>query len=579
MKNIFFLNDKSDYKFFINNDDKNNYFYPLNFKIFIYLNKKKIRNVIRPSSRESDLEKSIITLKRIEEKIENSNFFKSNLNEIEKETFLNLLHVTLSSCLETYYNIYQYKNIEKFYLRYDSKLHQSNNFDEIFKYISRYNIKYIENLHNLSEKNINKNFFFHKFINKIIFNKNNLKSCYLFSTNRYGFDKIIEYLKNNYQNIKIYKITPFSRYQIMANIVKFILRKEKSILDINFNTSKVVIDDLKIHQILNDVDEHVFKLIKDNLFSLLKRGVLYTASKYQSSKNILKIIKPTKIFLHHIRWYENLAVAYVANNMNIPVYLISHGSTPYNNNENVSYILKKHANGMSFSKFANFSVSLSPVSEKIINYNINNTKILRLNFLKIKNKNIYQNHRSINEIIILHAGTYKNYSPRLWIYENVYEYIVGLKNLINVVKNYKNVKLIIRVRGDQLSPQHEIINLLPKYKNIEFKIDGDFYYDLNRANLLVTYFSTTAEEAISIKKPVLLFGGTDRYKQIEGYNLLPDKNNSYPVYTASQTNLRNTLDSILKYHKQEHINDKEYKKLSWVNDFNNLNILFSSYEK
>ena len=56
----------------------------------------------------------------------------------------------------------------------------------------------------------------------------------------------------------------------------------------------------------------------------------------------------------------------------------------------------------------------------------------------------------------------------------MYEYIFSLENLINVVKNYNNIKLIIRIRGDKISTQSEIINLLPKYKNIEFKIDGDF---------------------------------------------------------------------------------------------------------
>ena len=121
--------DKSDFDFFIRDYDKNNFYYPLNFKIYIQLNKKKIKNVIKPFSRESDLKKSIVFLKKIEEKIENSNFFKSNLNEIEKETFLNLLHVSLSSCLETYFNIHQYKDFQKFFLRYEGKLYQSNNLD------------------------------------------------------------------------------------------------------------------------------------------------------------------------------------------------------------------------------------------------------------------------------------------------------------------------------------------------------------------------------------------------------------------------------------------------------------------
>ena len=70
-------------------------------KWILQLNKKS-KNVIKPFSRESDLKKVLFFLKKIEEKIENSNFFKSNLNEIEKETFLNLLHVSLSSCLETF---------------------------------------------------------------------------------------------------------------------------------------------------------------------------------------------------------------------------------------------------------------------------------------------------------------------------------------------------------------------------------------------------------------------------------------------------------------------------------------------
>ena len=51
--------------------------------------------------------------------------------------------------------------------------------------------------------------------------------------------------------------------------------------------------------------------------------------------------------------------------------------------------------------------------------------------------------------------------------------------------------------------------LLPSSKNSQIKIGGNFKDDLSNADMLVSFSSTTIEEALYARKPVALFGGSN----------------------------------------------------------------------
>ena len=154
--------------------------------------------------------------------------------------------------------------------------------------------------------------------------------------------------------------------------------------------------------------------------------------------------------------------------------------------------------------------------------------------------------------IILHAGTPKYRScTRLLNYETLDEYVDGMVSLVNVVSQLDGVRLIIRFRSiDGLTPE-ELKTLLPKCGSYFIAPDGDFASYLSIADLLVSFSSTTIEEALQGNIPVLLFNKYNRYKHILGMDLSPDvpKIEASAVYNINhEDDLLFGLDWILKNH-------------------------------
>ena len=122
-------------------------------------------------------------------------------------------------------------------------------------------------------------------------------------------------------------------------------------------------------------------------------------------------------------------------------------------------------------------------------------------------------YASDSEKIVLHAGTPKYRSgTRLLNYETLDEYVDGIVSLANVVSQIEGVRLIIRFRPiDGLTPE-ELKTLLPKCGSYLIASDGDFASYLSIADLLVSFSSTTMEEALQNNIPVLLYNKYNRYK-------------------------------------------------------------------
>ena len=65
---------------------------------------------------------------------------------------------------------------------------------------------------------------------------------------------------------------------------------------------------------------------------------------------------------------------------------------------------------------------------------------------------------------------------------------------------------------------------------------------LSMSDVLISYSSTVIEESIKYRIPVLLWGGTNRYKHINVNHFLPNQHKRYCVYTADKKDkLKKTL--------------------------------------
>jgi hypothetical protein len=166
---------------------------------------------------------------------------------------------------------------------------------------------------------------------------------------------------------------------------------------------------------------------------------------------------------------------------------------------------------------------------------------------------------------ILHAGTYKQWlTPRPWIYETPDEFIKGLTSLILATSNLNNTKLVVRIRPQPDCSLTDLQKLLPKLDHYEIKSSGSFLDDMSKADLLVSWSSTAIEEGLHLRKPVLLWGGSNRYFHLPPCRKFPTPQNRSEVYAPeTEEDLSRMIEAILESHVGIPLTDDELKKHVW----------------
>lgn len=124
--------------------------------------------------------------------------------------------------------------------------------------------------------------------------------------------------------------------------------------------------------------------------------------------------------------------------------------------------------------------------------------------------------------VVLHAGTpVATRSLRLHLYETPDEYIDALRELAAAVEGLPNTVLVIRFRPSPEITVQSLKRLVPFSGKVVLNVDGKFSDFLSMADLLVSFSSTTIEEALQNSVPVLLYGGRGRYQHVPAYEITP----------------------------------------------------------
>lgn len=164
------------------------------------------------------------------------------------------------------------------------------------------------------------------------------------------------------------------------------------------------------------------------------------------------------------------------------------------------------------------------------------------------------------ERLILVADSYASWwFPHGWIMQTSDEFLVAMQSLIEAVAGLPNTRVLIRAKAKQEAPIAVLKKLLPVSDNCECKVrDGPFAQDLCRASVLVSFHSTTILEALHQRIPVLLLGGTQRYRYLAARTKPPTHDDRSAVYTVDQHgNLRAMLIAILASHVDRPLRDAE----------------------
>ena len=391
-------------------------------------------------------------------------------------------------------------------------------------------------------------------------------------------------LSKNKNNVVIY-FSPVDKKSVLRSlktIFDFLFRKDflKNPVRVSLLFSPVTDHSKLIDNILKKTFKFESQYLATVTKKFLKHRIDYTETTLPCIKNIFKKLKPKILVAHHLRWNEMSSLGQVANECNVPVFLISHGSHTKGIDKYSDICLSNLNRGLIESPFLSKTVAQSPLAYNAIKNKEEKEKIICAKPIMWGVNTIHENKNIIDRknFIILHAGTYKRFGSRPLIYENSNDYYYSIKLLIDVVKRIKNVKLIIRVREEPIECDFEALKkLLPNFKNKnwEFSNEPSMEKDIKRSNLLISYSSTTIEEALHAKIPVGLFSANLNYRHINKKNNNFSINKRNPVYHLNKENLFNELNEIVKLHKNRCLDEKEINSYVWGNDKMNNNQLIN----
>ncbi|MBT3586209.1 MAG: hypothetical protein HN509_14980 [Halobacteriovoraceae bacterium] len=113
--------------------------------------------------------------------------------------------------------------------------------------------------------------------------------------------------------------------------------------------------------------------------------------------------------------------------------------------------------------------------------------------------------------VILHASTQKQrLAFRLFLFETPDEFLDTILKLIEATLKLENTYLIIKFRPTEYCKEEDLKKILPDSERIIVSKEESFLEVLSISDILVSFSSTTIEEAIEYKKDVYLFGGRER---------------------------------------------------------------------
>jgi hypothetical protein len=153
--------------------------------------------------------------------------------------------------------------------------------------------------------------------------------------------------------------------------------------------------------------------------------------------------------------------------------------------------------------------------------------------------------------VIVHASTPKGRGVhRFHVYETPEEYVQSICDLVSAVKSLPNVHLVVKFRPSPEISVKDLQTLVPFFERTTLSVKESFLDVLGFADLLVSFSSTTIEEALQNYVPVLLYGCGGRYQHIPGVEVTPEVACApTAVYVVERPeHLANGIERILGMH-------------------------------
>ncbi len=382
------------------------------------------------------------------------------------------------------------------------------------------------------------------------------------------------YLNNTYSNktsiyIKKLLSSVFNEVIQLPTIIAFKKRKF-------FKRVRSVVSRIEGNQSSNEVFTHKGIVVKDLVFQKIRNDIIPSlCGIYSQSVHLLKLLekyRPSLIVSQMARDVD-YNIGELASFYKIPSLLISHGSHVPPENEYEMMEWKEHAFGLINTQYQYVAIQ-SPWAKAFIDKvpikskQIITGPLLFAHITKDRNKrsflreNIIPEHK--NKVILLHTDTPRIRGHfRFFVYQTVDEYISSLNSLISSIEDIKDLHLIIRLRPKYFLTKEHLQCLLKESDCYSISTEGTFENYLSIADMLISYSSTTIEEALQNKVPVLLYDKDSKYCHIKSAQLLdpllkPVLNSCY--YVGKEEALKWALGWLCGNHLSKETPDSLWNK-------------------
>ncbi|MFC1576473.1 hypothetical protein ACFL3J_02245 [Candidatus Omnitrophota bacterium] len=310
--------------------------------------------------------------------------------------------------------------------------------------------------------------------------------------------------------------------------------------------------------------EAISQKLKDNVASYAVGQLLWLAK----LDKMFDSIKPYAVLSTGNR-RDDISLAELCRKKDVPDILFSHGSHVRPKNEYESIEWGEHGRSFLRAPFS-FLALQSPLSEGYLETFPSASNVVKtgplvwgrmIDLEKSKgtfNKMFGRKYDFARTRVVVHAGTPKTSKGlRLYVYETPDEYIRAICDLADTAEKMPDTILIIKFRARFEIGIDDLKRLVPFSKKVVLSTEESFNDVLGMSDLLVSFSSTTIEEALQNRIPVLLYGGNGRYQHIPACEIKADdpikRSAIYHVKEARnlQYAIRNILDLGIKGKKDE----------------------------
>jgi len=392
----------------------------------------------------------------------------------------------------------------------------------------------------------------------------------------YRLKEISEKIKISNDEISTINLIPFQRMAIFNFIKSFLVNSYKLFMKRKLNNVSLLpiasssnSYQIEITEIFNKIDDKRINNISDFLIKNYCEITNYLTSIEDSVTGLVEKTNPKCLVAHQLKIGDAIVLGSIFKKNNTDIHLISHGSHPETDNLFAKFELNDNAQGLLVSRFSNNVYLQSKSAKNAIkgnDYKFNEIITAPIMWGRENFKNKNKNKR----FTILHAGTPKPLGTRPYIYETSFEYLTNIQNIIDHVSFFEDIDLIIRFRSAAEFSKHALLKLLKVNENVKIKFGGNFYDDLEKSDFLISFASTTIEEALYQYKPVGLYGSKERFWHLNNRKNSLDSNLRYAIYHLTDKNFYETIKKIKNLHFNKPLEYQELKQYIW--DMNTSNI-------